>query len=35
MLERLRVPGLSSRVARELRKQQAILARETAELELT
>ena len=33
MLERLREPGLSAGIARELRKQQAILEREIAELE--
>ena len=33
VLEHLRSPGLSSGIARELRKQQAILEREIAELE--
>ena len=33
VLERLRLAGLSAGLARELRKQQAILEREIAELE--
>ena len=33
MLERLRMAGLSAGIARELRKQQAILEGEVAELE--